>query len=255
MKARQVKLILCWWRFSAFCDLWILTLKQSEDSGRVALIGQIDSQFKLTWTGHILLSQHCSYWPMQIFRKLYAFLQRIFQSLGFKHLAQVQFCSCIRSSSECPPIFRSLIILFEPPAHDPTCTTVGNTARLCFSNRGCDVNITIQHRYQSCHTAVSTFVSRFVKASAVGKGKRKSNGVFECCHGDPWDALHISVKELLSFFSQKPWRFQLAWCRTPVCLLIGLFFSCGLLRIGTQARATCAPFSCLIGSVVSLLLK
>lgn len=126
----------------------------------------------------------------------------------------------------------------------------GDCSTLCFSERGCDVNITLQHRYQSCHTAVSTFVSRFVKASAVGKGKRKSNGVFECCHGDPPDALHISVKELLFVFSQNPWRLQLAWCCTPVCFLIGLFFSCGLLRIGTRAPATCAPLSCLIGSVV-----
>lgn len=55
MKARQVKLILCWWRFSAFCHLWILTLKQSEDPDRVAQIGQTDSQFKLTWTGQMLV--------------------------------------------------------------------------------------------------------------------------------------------------------------------------------------------------------
>lgn len=142
---------------------------------------------------------------MQIFRQLHAFLQRIFHSLGFKRLAQAQFCSRIDSLQRAP-IFRSLIISFEPLAHDPTCTysrKQGNCSTLCFSERGCDVNITLQHRYQSCHTTVSTFVWRFVKASAVGKGKRKSNGVPECCHGDPRDALHISVKELLFVLSQK----------------------------------------------------
>lgn len=73
---------------------------------------------------------------------------------------------------------------------------------LCSSEPGCDVNIILQHRYQICHTAASTFVSRLVKASS-GEGKRKRDGVSECYPRDPWDALHISVKELLFIFSQK----------------------------------------------------
>lgn len=77
-----------------------------------------------------------------------------------------------------------------------------HSGSLCSSEPGCDVNIILQHRYQICHTAVSTFVSRLVKASS-GEGKRKRDGVSECYPRDPWDALHSSVKELLFIFRQK----------------------------------------------------
>lgn len=127
-----------------------------------------------------------------------------------------------------------------------------HSGSLCCLEPGCDVNIILQHCSQICHTAVSTFVSGLVMASSE-EGKRKRDGVSECYPRNPWDALHISVKELFEFCcsSQKSLWFQngLMACHQSVSSLASFTILCPCSWLVDRMDLWCA-LKPLIGSVL-----